>query len=104
MKKITTSEVIKHWLKDRLDLGKFEVSTHLLELQLPEYGKLYYGVLHTPSTYNRIWRKLKSNIRQLEDIDVTDIKVKPTGSVENTWILETYTSKQQLETLHQEIQ
>lgn len=103
MKKITTSEVIKHWLKDRLDLGKFEVSTHLLELQLPEYGKLYYGVLHTPSTYNRIWRKLKSNIRQLEDIDVTDIKVKPTGSVENTWILETYTSKRQLETLPLEI-
>jgi hypothetical protein len=104
MKKITTSEVIKHWLKDRLDLGKFEVSTHLLELQLPEYGKLYYGVLHTPSTYTRSWRKLKSNIKQLEDIDVTDIKVKPTRSVENTWILETYTSKQQLETLHQEIQ
>ncbi len=104
MRNITTSEVIKHWLKDRFDIGKYEVTTHVLELQLPEYGKLYYGVLHTPTTYSRVWRKLKSDIKQLEDIDVTDIKVKPTGSVENTWILETYTSKQQSETLHQEIQ
>ena len=93
MRNITTSEVIKHWLKDRFDIGKYEVTTHVLELQLPEYGKLYHGVLHTPTTYSRVWRKLKS-----------DIKVKPTGSVENTWILETYTSKQQSETLHQEIQ
>jgi hypothetical protein len=104
MRKITTSEVIKRWLKDRFDLGKFEVSTHMLELQLPEYGKMYYGVIHTPSTYSRNWRKLKANVKQLEDIDVINIKVKPTGSVENTWILETYTSKQQSETLHQEIQ
>ena len=104
MRNITTSEVIKHRLKDRFDIGKYEVTTHVLELQLPEYGKLYHGVLHTPTTYSRVWRKLKSDIKQLEDIDVTDIKVKPTGSVENTWILETYTSKQQSETLHQEIQ
>jgi len=104
MRKITTSEVIKRWLKDRFDLGKFEVSTHLLELQLPEYGKLYYDVLHTPSTYSRDWRKLKADVKQLEDIDVINIVVKPTGSVENTLILETYTSKQQSETLHQEIQ
>ena len=104
MRNITTSEVIKYWLKDRFDIGKYEVTTHVLELQLPEYGKLYHGVLHTPTTYSRVWRKLKSDIKQLEDIDVTDIKVKPTGSVENTWILETYTSKQQSETLHQEIQ
>ena len=53
MRKITTSEVIKRWLKDRFDLGKFEVSTHLLELQLPEYGKLYYDVLQHTETYQR---------------------------------------------------
>ena len=47
MIKKTTSEVIKRWLKDRFDLGKFEVSTHMLELQLPEYGKMYYGVTYT---------------------------------------------------------
>ena len=81
MRKITTSEVIKRWLKDRFDLGKFEVSTHMLELQLPEYGKMYYGVLHTPSTYSRDWRKLKANVKQLAlfhhnpDHNDNDIKI-----------------------------
>ena len=103
MKKVTTSEVIKYWLRERLDLGKNEVSTHKIELQLPTYGKFYHGVLHTPSTYTRVWRTLKSDISKLRDIDVFNIKVKPNGSVENTWILETYTSKRQLETLPLEI-
>ena len=103
MKKVTTSEVIKYWLRERLDLGKNEVSTHKIELQLPTYGKFYHGVLHTPSTYTRVWRTLKSDISKLRDIDVVNIKVKPNGSVENTWIFETYTSKRQLEMLPLEI-
>ena len=103
MKKVTTSEGINYWLRERLELGKNEVSTHKIELQLPTYGKFYHGVLHTPSTYTRVWRTLKSDISKLRDIDVVNIKVKPNGSVENTWILETYTSKRQLEMLPLEI-
>jgi len=86
MKKPTTKYIIKRWLRNRLDHGISTVASHEIETKLVEYGKEYWGKLHTPSTYSRAWRSLKSS-NELDDIDVSNVIEINNQSAETTWQL-----------------
>ena len=73
MKVPTVKFIIKKWLRNRLDNGIEKVASHEIETNLVNYGNEYWGKLHTPSTYSRAWRNLKSGT-ELDDIDVSTIK------------------------------
>jgi hypothetical protein len=86
MKKPTIKFITKQWLRNRLDNGVETVASHEIETSLVHYGKEYWGKLHTPSTYSRAWRDLKSGT-ELDDIDVSKIVEVETKSAETTWKL-----------------
>tara|TARA_A100001011_G_scaffold32629_1_gene31336 strand:+ start:295 stop:567 length:273 start_codon:yes stop_codon:yes gene_type:complete len=86
MEKPTTKYIIKRWLRNRLDHGVSTVASHEIETKLVEYGKEYWGKLHTPSTYSRAWRSLKSS-NELDDIDVSHVIEINNQSAETTWQL-----------------
>ena len=88
MKVPTVKFIIKRWLRNRLDNGLDSVASHEIETTLVEYGKEYWGKIHTPSTYSRAWRNLKSGT-ELDDIDVNEIKEIKNNSAETTWRLVT---------------
>jgi len=86
MKVPTVKFIIKKWLRNRLDHGIETVASHEIETNLVNYGNEYWGKLHTPSTYSRAWRNLKSGT-ELDDIDVSTIEEVKTESAETTWKL-----------------
>jgi len=86
MKIPTVKYIMKKWLRHKLDLGLDTVASHEIETDLVTYGKEYWGKLHTPSTYSRAWRDLKSG-KELDDIDVSKVKKVKTKSAETTWRL-----------------
>jgi|TARA_X000001388_G_scaffold52188_1_gene37895 hypothetical protein len=88
MKVPTVKFIIKRWLRNRLDNGLDSVASHEIETTLVEYGKEYWGKLHTPSTYSRAWRTLKSGT-ELDDIDVNKVEEIKNKSAETTWKLVT---------------
>ena len=88
MKVPTIKFIIKRWLRNRLDNGLDSVASHEIETTLVEYGKEYWGKLHTPSTYLRAWRTLKSGT-ELDDIDVNKVEEIKNKSAETTWKLVT---------------
>ena len=88
MKVPTVKFIIKRWLRNRLDNGLDSVASHEIETTLVEYGKEYWGKLHTPSTYSRAWRTLKSGT-ELDDIDVYKVEEIKNKSAETTWKLVT---------------
>ena len=90
MKVPTVKFIVKKWLRNRLDNGIKTVKSHEIETLLVEYGKEYWGKIHTPSTYSRAWRNLKEGL-ELNDIDVTKIEIIETKSAETTWKLKTGT-------------
>ena len=49
-----------------------------------------WGKLHTPSTYSRAWRNLKSG-NELDDIDIDKVTEIKNNSAETTWKLITGT-------------
>jgi hypothetical protein len=82
------STVIKKWLKNRINQQNFYVKSSDVETDLVWYAKEYWGVLHTPSTYSRAWRKLREK-RDFDDIDIKSIKPIKLKSKQKTWIIET---------------
>jgi len=86
MKIPTVKYIMKKWLRHKLDLGLDTVASHEIETDLVTYGKEYWGKLHTPSTYSRAWRDLKSG-KELDDIDVSKVRKVKTKSAETTWRL-----------------
>jgi len=90
MKVPTVKFIIKRWLRNRLDNGLDRVASHEIETTLVEYGKEYWGKLHTPSTYSRAWRNLKSG-NELDDIDIDKVTEIKNNSAETTWKLITGT-------------
>ena len=90
MKVPTVKFIIKKWLRNGLDNGLDRVASHEIETTLVEYGKEYWGKLHTPSTYSRAWRNLKSG-NELDDIDINKVTEIKNNSAETTWKLITGT-------------
>lgn len=85
---MTISTVIKKWLKTRMNQQNFYVKSSDIETDLVWYAKEYWGVMHTPSTYSRGWRKLREE-RDFDDIDIRTIKPVKTMSKQQTWMIET---------------
>tara|TARA_E500000318_G_C3457299_1_gene171210 strand:- start:280 stop:552 length:273 start_codon:yes stop_codon:yes gene_type:complete len=88
MKKPTINHIIKEWISNRLDNGVDTIASHEVETTLVEYGKEYWGRLHSPSTWSRAWRQVRAN-NELDEIDVTSIEIVNTESAETTWRLKT---------------
>lgn len=87
----TVKFIIKKWLKKRLDEGSNYVYSHEIEKLLPEYGRIFWGRIHNPTTYSRAWRELKSG-NGMEDIDVISVTPDNTAKgAETKWILKTGT-------------
>ena len=88
MKVPTTKFIIKAWIRKRLDNNLDTVASQEIETKLVEYGKEYWGKLHTPSTYSRAWRDLKSG-DELDEIDVSRVEEVNNKKAETTWLLVT---------------
>tara|TARA_Y100001973_G_scaffold34208_1_gene51464 strand:+ start:1692 stop:1967 length:276 start_codon:yes stop_codon:yes gene_type:complete len=86
MKAPTCKGILLRFLKNRIQSGIYEISSHEFEIDLVKYGQMYWGVKKLPSAYSREWRKL----RQLGDyriIDIERVEEVKTESAESTWKL-----------------
>jgi len=83
---MTITEVIKRWLLNLIDQGKIYIKSSDIETHLVRYGKEYWDVLHTPSTYSREWRKFRSD-KQYKEIDIRAIEPIKTKSRQTTWMI-----------------
>jgi len=88
--KLTNEHILKKFILKRVKQGQHKISSHEIETDLVTYAKEYWGRLANPSTFSRLWRKLKENGK------IMDYKIKPfkKGS-EGTWILTKDTSNLQ---------
>tara|TARA_R100001082_G_C4216872_1_gene97460 strand:+ start:236 stop:505 length:270 start_codon:yes stop_codon:yes gene_type:complete len=80
----TCEEIILLWLRNRIECGKFIVSSHQFETDVVRYGKLYYDKIHNPSTYSRAWRKIRQEEKYVK-IDIDQIKEITDSKSETTW-------------------
>jgi len=87
LRRVTCRQILIDFLHNQIEQGNTEIQTHIIERDLVNYGKLYWGVTHNPSTYSREWRKLKES-GKIPEIDVTHIKT-INAKPENKWILKT---------------
>jgi hypothetical protein len=85
--KLTIGVILKKWLQERMHRGVYVLSTSDIETNLVHYGKEYWGILHTPSTYGREWRDFR-RLGRYKDIDISAIKEIPTKSRQKTWKIE----------------
>lgn len=87
MAKLTTEEVIAGWLSMRR-IKNPVIASHDVEVELPNYGRFYHDVLHTPGTYSRCWRKLRQTgkLREL-GYELEDISTNQLNHGESAWHL-----------------
>ena len=90
MSKSTTKSIIKDWLNDKLLNGSTIVKSHEFEIDLVNYGKIFWGVKKLPSAYSRAWRQIRSE-QDYNDLNVTAVKQVKTKGKEGTWELITST-------------
>ena len=86
MKKTPVGFVIKDFIHRRLQYNNNEISSHHFEIDLPLWGIKYWDVRYNPSTYSRVWRRLKGS-NELSTVGINEVKIKDTKSRERTWIL-----------------
>jgi hypothetical protein len=84
--KITTKNIIKDWLNDRILNGRTVIKSHEFEINLVEYGKLYWGVTKLPSAYSRAWRQIRAN-KDYSGLCIVNVKELKSKSREGTWEL-----------------
>jgi len=53
----------------------------MIETELPPWGDGRFGVIHTPGTYSRVWRKVREE-RSYTQAGVTNIREVDTGKWE----------------------
>ncbi len=64
--------------------GHFLIASHHIELNLPRYGDIEFGIRKLPNTYSREWRKLREQ-NDFKDIDIEKIEEKVDQKKETTW-------------------
>tara|TARA_Y100000004_G_C8956028_1_gene430873 strand:- start:2976 stop:3251 length:276 start_codon:yes stop_codon:yes gene_type:complete len=84
VKKPTANSIIKAFLVKRMQVGELEISSHHFEIDVPKYGKMFWGVTKLPSAYSREWRKIRET-EDYKNIDIYKIKKVETESPEATW-------------------
>ena len=58
--KIKVAEIIKSFLdSELLNRKEFLMGNHTIQVDLPKYGNVQYGILHSPETYSRQWRAIR---------------------------------------------
>lgn len=63
--RIHIHDIIEAWLKRRR-----KVSYYAMEMYLPSFGQRVFGQTHTPTSYARIFRKIKElNPQRFEEMD-----------------------------------
>lgn len=55
-KKATMKQIVKEYFLTKTGQT---VYTYNIETELPTFGQVRYGVLHTGGSYSRIWRSLR---------------------------------------------
>ena len=63
--KVTATDILLAWMADNFQLGDV-IFSHQIQTEVPQYGKAVYGKLHTPATYDRRWRELRTEKRYKE--------------------------------------
>lgn len=59
-KRPTTEEILLQYLShNRHEI----ITTPMIESELPHWARSFFGILHTPGTYSRAWRKLREEKR-----------------------------------------
>ena len=86
MKRPTAKSIIKSYLRKRMAAGEYEISSHHFEIDIPKYGKMFWGVTKLPSAYSREWRKMRET-QDYKTIDIYQINKVKTESPEATWKL-----------------
>jgi hypothetical protein len=56
-----TKDLILQWLELRVGDGMAVIPTHVIEVELPYWAYQTHDIIHTPSTYSRIWRLMREN-------------------------------------------
>lgn len=55
----TIYDIIKEWVKSRSINGRIRFASHVIQTTIPIYGQLEFGIIHTPDSYSRAWRKIR---------------------------------------------
>tara|TARA_B100001250_G_C19817078_1_gene799129 strand:- start:5918 stop:6193 length:276 start_codon:yes stop_codon:yes gene_type:complete len=84
VKKPTANSIIKAFLIKRVKTNDLYISSHHFEIDVPRYGKMFWGVTKLPSAYSREWRKIRES-KDYKNVDIYEIKKVKTESPEATW-------------------
>ena len=74
---MTAKTILLNWVSEQADKSSNnEFYSYDIELNVPLYGKLKYGKIHTASTYSRLWRELRETPELFESLDIMLEEVK----------------------------
>lgn len=73
---VSVEEIILTFLSEKLRLShpEYIFKHHIIETELPEFGMKKFGIMHTPGTYSRTFRRIREhnlhkgyfNLKELE--------------------------------------
>lgn len=75
---MTAKTILLNWVSEKADNpgSMNEFYSYDIELNVPLYGKLKYGKIHTASTYSRLWRELRENPQLFDSLDILCREIK----------------------------
>ena len=74
---MTAKTILLNWVSEQADkTSNNQFYSYDIELNVPLYGKLKYGKIHTASTYSRLWRELRETPELFESLDIMLREVK----------------------------
>lgn len=87
---MTAQTVLLNWLENKANSSDPWFYSYSLEQEVPLYGRVKHNKYHTPSTYARVFRKLREEAALLDvmGIRLTEIKHNRAKKVKG-WKIET---------------
>ena len=84
----TIYEIIKEWIKLKSVNGRLRFAGHIIQTGIPGYGQVEFGVLHTPDSYSRAWRRIRETKMFEPEIIISEEDGTGIGKKEKYYIVE----------------
>jgi hypothetical protein len=74
---VTVEEIILNFLSSKVQLhSEYTFKHHILETDLSDWGSNRFGILHTPGTYSRAFRRIREHKLYKDLFDIKEVKTK----------------------------
>lgn len=79
---MSVKQILINWLKGT---NHVPFASHNIEIDVPKYGEMMYGKLHSPGTYSRAFRSLKEKKLELLEYGLKIERIEKPDSNEDWW-------------------